>query len=298
MASLSEHIENFLSYIAKERRFSECTVRTYRESLAKFLQSFSSEPDLRDFTQESIRAFIWKMRKKERLQISSIDLHLASLKSFGHYLVRSHLVERNPAETVPMLKRPKRLVSFLSQKDLAESNFPDISRPTLPMVRARVLLELIYGSGLRISECQNLTWLRLDFSNRSVRVFGKGKKERIVPLTHDAVRWFEEYKSKLKEDGRLPTAASPVFLNETGNAHDVRTLRRDIHGLLRSLGWEGKASPHILRHSFATHLLENGADLMSVKEMLGHSSLATTQIYTHVTAERLKECFKKAHPRG
>lgn len=298
MASLSEHIENFLSYIAKERRFSECTVRTYRESLAKFLQSFSSEPDLRDFTQESIRAFIWKMRKKERLQISSIDLHLASLKSFGHYLVRSHLVERNPAETVPMLKRPKRLVSFLSQKDLAESSFPDISRPTLPMVRARVLLELIYGSGLRISECQSLTWLRLDFSNRSVRVFGKGKKERIVPLTHDVVRWFEEYKSKLKEDGRMPTAASPVFLNETGNAHDVRTLRRDIHGLLRSLGWEGKASPHILRHSFATHLLENGADLMSVKEMLGHSSLATTQIYTHVTAERLKECFKKAHPRG
>lgn len=298
MAFLSEHIENFLSYIAKERRFSECTVRTYRESLAKFLQSFSSKPDLRDFTQESIRAFIWKMRKKERLQISSIDLHLASLKSFGHYLVRSHLVERNPAETVPMLKRPKRLVSFLSQKDLAESSFPDISRPTLPMVRARVLLELIYGSGLRISECQSLTWLRLDFSNRSVRVFGKGKKERIVPLTHDAVRWFEEYKSKLKEDGRMPTAASPVFLNETGNAHDVRTLRRDIHGLLRSLGWEGKASPHILRHSFATHLLENGADLMSVKEMLGHSSLATTQIYTHVTAERLKECFKKAHPRG
>lgn len=298
MALLSEHIENFLSYIAKERRFSECTVRTYRESLAKYLQSFSREPKLEDFDKESIREFIWKMRKDERLQISSIDLHIASLKSFGHYLVRSHLVPQNPADTVPMLKRPKRLVSFLSQKELAESSFPEISRPTLPMVRARVLLELIYGSGLRISECQSLTWLRLDFSKRSVRVFGKGKKERIVPLTHDAVKWFEEYRSKLKEEGRMPTANSPVFLNESGNAHDVRTLRRDIHGLLRSLGWEGKASPHILRHSFATHLLENGADLMSVKEMLGHSSLATTQVYTHVTAERLKESFKKAHPRA
>lgn len=298
MALLSEHIENFLAYAAKERRFSECTVRTYRESLAKYLQCFRSEPDLEDFSQESIREFIWKMRKEEQLQVSSIDLHIACLKSFGHYLVRSHLVERNPAETVPMLKRPKRLVSFLSQKELAKDRFPEISAPTLPMVRARVLLELIYGSGLRISECQSLTWLRLDFSNRSVRVFGKGKKERIVPLTHDAVKWFEEYKSKLKDEGRMPTAASPVFLNENGNAHDVRTLRRDIHALLRSLGWEGKASPHILRHSFATHLLENGADLMSVKEMLGHSNLAATQIYTHVTAERLKESFKKAHPRA
>ncbi len=298
MALLSEHIENFLSYIAKERRFSDCTVKTYRESLAKYLQSFSKEPILEDFNPESIRAFIWKMRKDERLQISSIDLHLACLKSFGHYLVRSHLFSRNPAETVPMLKRPKRLVSFLSQKELSENRFPEISRPTLPMVRARVLLELIYGSGLRISECQSLTWLRLDFSNRSVRVFGKGRKERIVPITHDAVEWFEAYRAKLKEEGRMPTANSPVFLNESGNAHDVRTLRRDIHDLLRSLGWEGKASPHILRHSFATHLLENGADLMSVKEMLGHSSLATTQVYTHVTAERLKESFKKAHPRA
>ena len=137
MALLSEHIENFLAYAAKERRFSECTVRTYRESLAKYLQCFRSEPDLEDFSQESIREFIWKMRKEEQLQVSSIDLHIACLKSFGHYLVRSHLVERNPAETVPMLKRPKRLVSFLSQKELAKDRFPEISSPTLPMVRAR-----------------------------------------------------------------------------------------------------------------------------------------------------------------
>jgi site-specific recombinase XerD len=298
MALLSEHIEKFLTYIATERRFSERTVSTYRESLHKFLSNFSEEPKLENFTSESIRAFVWKMRKDEKLQVSSIDLHIACLKSFGRYLVRSHLLECNPAEATPMLKRPKRLVSFLSQKELSESRFPELENPTLPMVRARVLLELIYGSGLRISECGSLTWTRLDMKNRSVRVLGKGRKERIVPLTHDAVEWFVKYKSKLEEAGRISVANGPVFLNENGEAHNVRTLRRDIHDLLRSIGWEGKASPHILRHSFATHLLENGADLMSVKEMLGHSSLAATQVYTHVSAERLKECFEKAHPRA
>ena len=202
------------------------------------------------------------------------------------------------AETVPMPKRPKRLVSFLSQKDLAPEKFPEIENPTLPLIRARVLLELIYGSGLRISECQNLTWSKIDLSNRQVRVLGKGNKERIVPLTHDLVRWLNAYKLKLTEENRWASSNSPVFLNEHGEAHDVRTLRRDIHDLLKSIGWEGKASPHVLRHSFATHLLENGADIMSVKEMLGHSSLATTQVYTHVSAERLKEAFKKTHPRA
>ncbi len=298
MGLLSEHAENFLQYIAAERRFSPRTVRTYRESLSKYLSHMPAEASLEDFTTASIRAFVWEMRKAENLQATSIGLHIACIKSFGKYLVRSHLIDINPAETIPIPKRPKRLVAFLSQKDLSLSNFPKIENPTLPMVRARVLLELIYGSGLRISECQSLTWIRLDFANCTVRTIGKGEKERAVPLTRTAVEWFSAYKFKLEEVGRFPSPKAPVFLNEHGEAHNVRTLRRDIRNLLQSIGWEGKASPHVLRHSFATHLLENGADIMSVKEMLGHSSLATTQVYTHVSAERLKESFKKAHPRA
>lgn len=298
MALLSEHTENFCKYIALERRFSMQTVSTYQKSLAKFLQTLRPEAELKDFTIENIRTYVWQMRQKEDLAIASIDLHIACLKSFGSYLVRSHLLDSNPAEAVPMPKRPRRLVSFLSQKDLGEENFPEIENPTLPMVRARVLLELIYGSGLRISECQSLTWSRIDLSAKSVRALGKGSKERIVPLTQDLICWLNTYKLKLADEGRFVSPHAPVFLNEHGQAYDVRTLRRDIHDLLRSIGWEGKASPHVLRHSFATHLLENGADLMSVKEMLGHSSLATTQVYTHVSAERLKEAFKKTHPRA
>lgn len=295
---LPELVELFLEYIAKERRFSLRTVDTYRKALEKFLGYQPKDATLSEFRFERIRDFVWNLRQKENLQISSINLHLACLKSFGHYLVRSHRLDSNPADAVSMLKRPQRLVSFLSQKDLAESKFAEIENPSLQMIRARVLLELIYGSGLRISECQNLVWNRLDFKNRSVRVLGKGKKERIVPLTHESAKWILTYKLKLQDEGRMPLQNGPVFLNAEGKAHDVRTLRHDIHDLLQSIGWEGKASPHVLRHSFATHLLENGADIMTVKEMLGHSSLATTQVYTHVSAERLKESFKKAHPRG
>ena len=235
---------------------------------------------------------------RQNLSPASISEHLAALKSFGKYLVRSTILEVNPAGNVPMPKRPKRLVAFLGQKDLAEKNFDDIDCSTLPQIRARVLLELIYGSGLRISECQSLTWDRLREKERLVRVLGKGNKERIVPITDSLVERLGLFKAKLTEAGHLVSATGFVFVSEDGKPYSIRTLRNDIQSLLRDIGWEGKASPHVLRHSFATHLLENGAEIMSVKEMLGHSSISTTQIYTHVNAERLKQAFKKTHPRA
>ena len=184
-------------------------------------------------------------------------------------------------------------------KDLAEEKFPELPPDAkLPQVRARLLLELIYGSGLRISECQGLTWDRIDMNAKLVRVIGKGSKERIVPITDALVEKINLFKTKLTEAGHVVTSTGFVFLSEDGKPYSVRTLRNDIHDLLREIGWEGKASPHVLRHSFATHLLENGADIMSVKEMLGHSNISTTHIYTHVNAERLKQAFKKTHPRA
>ena len=198
-----------------------------------------------------------------------------------------------------MPKRPKRLVNVLGQKDLAEEKFPELpENPSLQQVRARILLELIYGSGLRISECQNLTWDRINEKDFLVRVLGKGNKERIVPLTESFVSRIANYKQMQLEAGHLPTTTGYVFLSEDGKPFGLRTLRNDIQHLLREIGWEGKASPHVLRHSFATHLLENGAEIMSVKEMLGHSNISTTQVYTHVNAERLRAAFKKTHPRA
>ena len=296
--NLQNHISNFLTYLETQRRFSPRSIDTYRKSLDKFLALVGEGALLESFSEMQVKSFVWDLKMRQKLSPTSICEHLAALKSFGKYLVRSSILETNPTENIPMPKRPKRLVAFLGQKDLAEEKFPEIENPTLPQVRARVLLELIYGSGLRISECQSLTWDRLREKERLVRVLGKGNKERIVPITDALVERLGLFKAKLTEAGHLVSATGFVFVSEDGKPYSIRTLRNDIQSLLRDIGWEGKASPHVLRHSFATHLLENGAEIMSVKEMLGHSSISTTQIYTHVNAERLKQAFKKTHPRA
>ena len=307
---LNEYIQNFLIYLQTQRRYSERTVETYRKSLEKYHSMLvgngrSDQSDIANnvtldtFSETNVKNFVWDLKIKQKLAPTSICEHLAALKSFGKYLVRSKILNKNPAEAVPMPKRPKRLVSFLGQKDLAEEKFPELpENPTLKQIRARLLLELIYGSGLRISECQSLCWNQLQTKERLVRVIGKGNKERIVPITDTLITWLEQFRAAEIKAGHAPSITSPVFLSENGKPYDVRTLRSDIHDLLREIGWEGKASPHVLRHSFATHLLENGAEIMSVKEMLGHSNISTTQIYTHVNAERLREAFKKTHPRA
>jgi site-specific recombinase XerD len=295
---LQNHISNFLTYLETRRRFSPRTIDTYRKSLDKFLALVGEGALLESFSEMQVKSFVWDLKMRQKLSPTSICEHLAALKSFGKYLVRSSILETNPTENIPMPKRPKRLVAFLGQKDLSEERFPEIENPTLPQVRARVLLELIYGSGLRISECQSLTWDRLREKERLVRVLGKGNKERIVPITDSLVERLGFFKAKQTEAGHLVSATGFVFVSEDGKPYSIRTLRNDIQSLLRDIGWEGKASPHVLRHSFATHLLENGAEIMSVKEMLGHSSISTTQIYTHVNAERLKQAFKKTHPRA
>lgn len=296
--NLQNHISNFLTYLETQRRFSPRSIDTYRKSLDKFLALVGEEALLESFSEMQVKSFVWDLKMRQNLSPASICEHLAALKSFGKYLVRSSILEINPAGNVPMPKRPKRLVAFLGQKDLAEKNFDDLECSTLPQIRARVLLELIYGSGLRISECQSLTWDHLREKERLVRVLGKGNKERIVPITDSLVERLGLFKAKLTEAGHLVSATGFVFVSEDGKPYSIRTLRNDIQNLLREIGWEGKASPHVLRHSFATHLLENGAEIMSVKEMLGHSSISTTQIYTHVNAERLKQAFKKTHPRA
>ena len=312
---LDEYIQNFLIYLQTQRRYSERTVITYRKSLEKYCSSITGNGPanknatheatsakaipLAAFSEISVKNFVWDLKIKQKLAPTSICEHLAALKSFGKYLVRSKILQKNPAEAVPMPKRPKRLVNVLGQKDLAEEKFPELPENTkLPQIRARFLLELIYGSGLRISECQSLCWNQLRTKERLVRVIGKGNKERIVPITDSLITWLEKFRAAEIEAGHAPSETSYVFLSEDGKPFSVRTLRNDIHNLLREIGWEGKASPHVLRHSFATHLLENGAEIMSVKEMLGHSNISTTQVYTHVNAERLREAFKKTHPRA
>lgn len=195
---LENYIDNFLTYLASQRRYSPRTITTYKKSLEKFKQALPEKAPLESFTELSVKSFVWDLKMKQRLAPASICEHLAALKSFGKYLVRSSFIAKNPTLNVPMPKRPQRLVAFLSQKDLAEDKFPELENTTLAQIRARVLLELIYGSGLRISECQSLCWNQIGNSQKLVRVIGKGNKERIVPITDQLLDKLTIFKQMLK----------------------------------------------------------------------------------------------------
>ena len=287
----------FLEYLQSQRRYSPLTVEAYGRVLRGLCAFHGEEKDLTTLTTEALRAWVWELRGVQGLSASSVAQAVACLKSFGKFLVRSQGLPSSPAAALSTPRKPERLVDFLSVRDLDDEKVLE-AQAQGAKDRALLLLELLYGSGLRISECAGLCWQDLDLSARSALVLGKGSKERLVPLTGAFVERLLAWRNQLSSDGYTCYGRAPLFVNRQGKALDVRTLRRDVHALLRQMGWDGKASPHVLRHSFATHLLDNGADLMAVKEMLGHSSLSTTQVYTHVTAERLRAAYAKAHPRG
>lgn len=295
--NLAQLADRFLDYLRTQKQYSARTITAYERILREFLEFHGAERPLEALDSEALRDWLWSLRTERQLSVASVAQALACLKSFGKYLLRIRVLADNPAARLQTPKRPRRLVSFLGQKDLN----PLLVKNTVEASgnqRAQVLLELLYGSGLRISECAALTWSRLDLHAGWARPLGKGNKERLVPLTSLSKELLLQQQERLRADGFACLGRDPVFANRKGTALDVRTLRQDIHHLLRAMGWEGKASPHVLRHSFATHLLDNGASLVAVQELLGHQSLSTTQVYTHVTAERLLASYRKAHPRG
>jgi integrase/recombinase XerC/integrase/recombinase XerD len=289
---LSVEIEKFLEYISSQKKYSSHTIRAYRRILEAFLNFLPKNTKINKLSADSMRDWLWAIKENKKATATQSQA-VACLKSFGKNLVRLRLLKHNPAANIKTPKKSKRLVSFLSQKEIEEpfkaDDFP---------LRARTLLELLYGTGIRISECANLKWENLNASDGLVRVFGKGSKERIVPLTREAIKWLSKYKNFQIQNGILCSPKNFIFSKNGQSPIDVRNLYRDIHNILRSVGWEGKASPHVLRHTFATHLLENGANIITVQKLLGHSSPNTTQIYTHVSAEMLKNSLKQAHPRG
>ena len=305
---LTQAVESFLTYLQAQRGYSPLTVSTYGQVLREF-REYLAQPvakgkpplghvPLERMETETIRSWLWQLRSKEGQGANTLSKRLACLKSFGKFLVRTQRIDSNPVSAVLTPKKPVRLVQFLSERQLDSGKLSEPEPGDEASLRGRVLLELFYGSGIRLAECAAMRHGDIDVKARLLRVTGKGNKTRIVPLTHASLEWLERYRVLLHSRGLAAQPGDPVFRNHEGKKLSSRTMQNDIHAILRSLGWEGKASPHVLRHSFATHLLDGGADLMAVKELLGHSSLSTTQVYTHVTPERLKESFRKAHPRG
>lgn len=286
----------YLQYLQTQRNYSPHTVEAYQRILNTLILQVGESANIDAFTEDMLKQWIWKMRTAKKLAVGTVAQAIACCKSFGKYLVRQGLLPLSPAENLHTPKKPQRLVEFLPQQQLQISQLPE---PTdFASLRTRLLLEFFYGSGLRLAECASMNWQNIQESHKMVRVLGKGRKMRLVPLTRESLLWLEKYRWECQQLGLLCHGEQPIFRNQDHERLSARTMQNNIHALLRAIGWKGKASPHVLRHSFATHLLDQGADLVAVQEMLGHASLSTTQVYTHITPARLRQAFEKAHPRG
>ena len=295
-----ETIERFLSYLDVERNASPHTIKSYRddlESLASFLEfDDGSVPRAKDVTSGDLRQFVAALHDAGYAS-SSIARRLASLRSFYRFAQREGVAERNPAKPLRNPRKKRKLPHFLNSQDIeALLNAPDGN--TALGVRDIAMLETMYSSGVRVSELVGICDHDLRLKEGLVNVRGKGKRERFAPLGSyavDAIRgWLALRPERIVDDA----VGTPLFVNRFGGRLSTRSIRRMLDKYLSQTGLDSETSPHTLRHSFATHLVDAGADIRSVQELLGHKSLVTTQIYTHLSTANLKEAYEKAHPRA
>jgi integrase/recombinase XerD len=303
-------VEDFLIHLRHERGQAEHTQRTYGALLGKFI-AWAERQGLNDWRQvqlSHLMAFLEHERdrplagepkdSKARLSGSSLYLSIATLRAFYRYAETEKILPVNVAENLVLPRRWKRLPKALSNAEIER-----LLQPETPVTPSRLcdqaVLELAYASGLRLAELRGLRLEQLHLEAGFINVIGKGNKERVVPVGAKAVAALDDYLSPAGRP-KLVTAKSPanVFLTQRGTPFASVTLWKRITDRAKRLGFERPITPHMLRHSFATHLLEHGADLRVIQEMLGHASISTTEIYTHVTGSRLREVHRKFHPRG
>lgn len=285
-------VKEFLEYLKKEKRYSSHTLRSYKVDLSQFQEFLSDrkgKKTIRTVKGEDVRDFVGYLLRYGYSE-KSTQRKLAALKSFFRYLKREKKITQNPTLTIRAPTPERRLPKFLTIRQIEKAL--EIPGEDVFTLRDRAILELLYASGLRVSELVKLKLGDIDFQANLIRVEGKGGKERIVPFGRYAREALFKYLNKRKEK------REEVFLNRQGKPLTSRSIQRIVNKCLMKVSDAAGINPHILRHSFATHLLERGCDLRAVQELLGHSSLATTQIYTHLTIGELKAIHKKAHPRG
>jgi integrase/recombinase XerC len=301
-------VSDFLDHLSKERDVSPNTVRAYERDLSEFVRFLGRYYSGGEWTWQGVdrlamRGFLGHLARRS-LSKRSMARTLSGVRSFYRYLHRSEVVDTNPARTVGAPRLEKYLPAYLdrAQIDLLfqmaevrawEGRFVD--------VRNLAILELFYSTGMRLSELQGLSRGDLDMVTQQTKVRGKGRKERIVPVGNHAILALRNYEAKrdelLRSVGRQGDR-SAVFLSRNGRRIGVRAVQKVVTGFLKRIDEDAGLSVHSLRHTFATHLLDAGADLRAVQELLGHASISTTQIYTHTSVERLKQVYQKAHPRA
>jgi integrase/recombinase XerC len=290
-------VEAFLDHLKYEKRYSRHTLISYRNDLEQFFAYLTSQfdaPPIDQVTPMFVRSWLAEM-KEEEISSKTINRKISTLKSFFKYEMKMGHLAQTPMTTVMAPKVSKRLPVFVEQKDMAtlfeHVAFPDDWKGKTE----RLVLLLFYETGMRLSELINLKESQIDPANMQLKVLGKGNKERIIPVSAQLMKDVQQY---LQEKPVSLDGIVTVFVNEKGKPLQPRSVYSFVKQYLTLVTTIQKKSPHILRHSFATHLMNNGADLNAVKELLGHSSLAATQVYTHNTIEKLKEVFNKAHPKA
>jgi integrase/recombinase XerC len=292
---MTQPVEDFLSFLTTEKGASEHTTKNYGTDLREFMK-FLGEKSLKELSYLDIRSFLAFLKAREYSK-SSISRKLACLRSFFKYLVRENALTQNPASGIATPKKEKHLPSFLNPEEIARL-LEAPAKNCWEEKRDKAILEMLYSSGLRVSELVGLNHDDLDFFGGLVRVRGKGKKERIVPVGQLALNGLRGYLDMKPPKEIANAIKKPLFISRIGTRLTDRSIRRMILKYVKRTGLGKEISPHTFRHSFATHMLDRGADLRSVQELLGHANLSTTQIYTHVTTQRLKDAYATAHPRA
>lgn len=286
---MERYIDKFLSYLEIEKNYSPHTRLNYGLDLKEF-SGFAKDLPVEKVDYLTLRRYLASMREKQ-YKPRTLARKLSSLRSFFKFLQREGYVKNNPSSLMMTPKLDKKLPQFLTEGEvtkLLEAPLGDAEAG----LRDRAILETLYSTGIRVSELVGLNTDSIDFISNIVKVLGKGKKERLVPIGDRALRAIREYLDKREKSERA------LFLNKSGTRLSDRSIRNITNKYIRLTALRESVSPHTLRHSFATHLLNRGADLRAVQELLGHVNLSTTQIYTHMTTEKIKSVYEKAHPRA
>ncbi|WP_156660414.1 tyrosine recombinase XerC [Secundilactobacillus odoratitofui] len=296
-------VELFITYLESERQYSVDTVTAYREDLAAFQQFLSttdSQDDLLKVTKLDVQVYLSQLYDEHKAR-TTIARKISSLRSFYDFMIREGLQSKNPFAYVTLKKRPAPLPRFFYEKEMTALFQAAAANPDdLLAKRDSAILEVLYGTGIRVSECCQLQLVDIDFDRQLMLIHGKGNKERYVPFGHYAKDALTEYMQMTRQPlmAKYHKDHQTVFINHYGDPITSTGIEYVLNQMIDRSTLTGDIHPHMLRHTFATHLLNNGADLRTVQELLGHSSLSTTQIYTHVTKSQLQRDYRRFFPRA
>ena len=293
------HIQSFLDYLKFEKRYSVHTIIAYQTDLSdffNFLKNTFDSTDLKQVSHTWVRSWLASLKENDNTS-RSINRKISTLKSFFKYHIKSGNLQSTPMSQVISPKMQKRLPSFIREKDaLKMIDAVSVATEDWDSLNAKMLITLFYATGMRLSELINLKESQIDTGNRQLKILGKGNKERIIPVPATILADIKDYKAQKRK--LFEKVQDVLLVTSKGQKLYPKYAYNIVNRVLGESSTLDKKSPHVLRHSFATHLMNNGANLNAVKELLGHSSLSSTQVYTHNTIEKLKDVYKKAHPKA